>query len=144
MSRSRDERRLYRDLAWTWPILSPPERYVREAREIRRLIRRRVPGASTLLHLGCGGGHLDRTLKRSFEITGIDASPSMLALARGLNPKVAYRVGDMRSVRLGRRFDAVLIADSVAYMQTEKELRAAFRTAWVHLAPGGVFVTYVE
>jgi len=144
MSRPRDERRLYRDLAWTWPILSPPERYVGEAREIRRLIRWRVPAAGTLLHLGCGGGHLDRTLKRSFEVTGVDLSPSMLALARRLNAEVAYRIGDMRSVRLGRRFDAVLIADSVAYMQTDRDLRAAFRTAFVHLAPGGVFVTYVE
>ena len=144
MNRSRDERRLYGDLAWTWPIVSPPERYVREAREIRRLIHRRTPTARTLFHLGCGGGHLDRTLKRSFEVTGVDLSPPMLALARRLNPEVAYRVGDMRSVRLRRTFDAVLIADSVAYMRTARDLRAAFRTAFVHLAPGGVFVTYVE
>ena len=36
MKRPPDERRLYHDLAWTWPIVSPPERYVREAREIDR------------------------------------------------------------------------------------------------------------
>lgn len=144
MNRSRDERRLYRDLAWTWPIVSPPGRYVREAHEIRRLIRGRAPAASTLLHLGCGGGHLDKTLKRSFEITGVDLSPAMLALARRLNPEVAYRVGNMRAIRLRRTFDAVVIADSVAYMLTERELRAAFETAFVHLAPGGVFLTYVE
>jgi SAM-dependent methyltransferase len=144
MKRSPDERRLYHDLAWTWPIVSPPERYVREAQEIRRLIRGRAPDARTLLHLGCGGGHLDMTLKRSFEITGVDLSPKMLALARRLNPKVPYRVGDMRSIRLRRTFDAVVIADSVAYMRTERELRAAFGTAFVHLAPGGVFLTYVE
>ena len=144
MNRSRDERRLYGDLAWTWPIVSPPERYVREAREIGRLIHERAPAARTLFHLGCGGGHLDKTLKRSFEVTGVDLSPPMLALARRLNPEVAYRVGDMRSVRLRRTFDAVLIADSVAYMRTERELRAAFRTAFAHLASGGVFVTYVE
>jgi len=135
---------MYGDLAWTWPIVSPPERYVREARELRRMIVTRSPAARTLLHLGCGGGHLDRTLKRSFTVTGIDVSPSMLGLARRLNPDVEYRVGDMRSVRLRRTFDAVLIADSVAYMLTERDLRAAFQTAFVHLLPGGVFVTYVE
>ena len=128
MNRARDEGRLYRDLAWTWPIVSPPGRYVREAYAIRRLIRGRAPTASTLLHLGCGGGHLDMTLKRSFEITGVDLSPAMLALARRLNPEVAYRIGDMRSVRLRRTFDAVLIADSVAYMATKRELRAAWKS----------------
>ena len=144
MKRSREERRLYHDLAWTWPIVSPPGRYVREAQAICRLIRGRAPAASTLLHLGCGGGHLDKTLKQSFEITGVDLSPAMLALARRLNPEVAYRIGDMRSIRLRRTFDAVVIADSVAYMRTKRELRAAFGTAFVHLARGGVFLTYVE
>src|SRR5947209_1824980 len=86
MKRSREERRLYHDLAWTWPIVSPPGRYVREAQAICRLIRGRAPAASTLLHLGCGGGHLDKTLKQSFEITGVDLSPAMLALARRPNP----------------------------------------------------------
>src|SRR2546422_3828445 len=56
MKRPRDERRLYHDLAWTWPIVSPPGRYVREARAIRRLIRGRAPAANTLLHFGGGGG----------------------------------------------------------------------------------------
>jgi len=143
-SRSRDERRLYGDLAWTWPIVSPPARYVREARELRRMIRSRAPAARMLLHLGCGGGHLDKTLKASFAVTGVDLSPRMLALAHRLNPEVSYRVGDMRTVRLRRTFDAVVIADSVAYMQTERDLRAAFRTAFAHLAPGGVFITFVE
>jgi hypothetical protein len=47
----------------------------------------------------------------------------------------------MRSVRLGRTFDAVIIHDAIAYMQTEDDLRAAFETARVHLRPGGVFIT---
>src|SRR3990172_3379798 len=81
MGRPHDERRMYGDLAWTWPIVSPPERYVREARELRRMIVTRSPAARTLLHLGCGGGHLDRTPKRSFTVTGIAVTPSMLCLS---------------------------------------------------------------
>ncbi len=75
---------------------------------------------------------------------GVDLSRPMLALARRLNPEVSYGVGDMRRVRLRRTFDAVVIADSIAYMTSEQDLRAAFRTAFAHLRPGGVFVTYVE
>jgi len=140
----RDERRLYRDLSWTWRIISPPEEYAGEAEEFRVPIARYADGARTLLHLGCGGGHLDSHLKAHYRITGVDVSPAMLALARGLNPEVEYVEGDLRTVRLGRTFDAVMAADAIDYMRTEDDLRAAFRTAHEHLRAGGVFVTYAE
>lgn len=140
-----DARKMYADLAWLWPILSPKEDYVEESEFVARAIREhsaREP--RTLLHLGCGGGHNDHTLKKYFEVTGVDTSPAMLELARGLNPEADYITGDMRDVRLCRVFDAVIILDSIAYMLTEDELRAAFRTAYEHLRPGGVFLTVVE
>jgi len=142
---ARDARRLYADLAWTWPIISPPEDYVEEAEGFCHLIREyaRIP-ARTVLDLGCGGGHNDATFKRHFEVVGVDVSEPMLSLARSLNPEVEYVVGDMRTVRLGRAFDAVVIADSIDYMLTEADLRAAFETASAHLRPGGVLVTYAE
>ena len=40
----------------------------------------------------------------------------MLGHARGINPEVEYREGDLRSVRLGRRFAAVLLHDASAYL----------------------------
>ncbi len=140
-----DQQRMYKDLAWTWPIISAPEHYVEEAWSFASAIRShaRRP-VMTLLDLGCGGGHNDFTLKRHFTLTGVDLSESMLALARALNPGVIYAQGDMRTVRLGQTFDAVVIADSIDYMLDEDDLRAAFLTAFEHLAPGGVFVTYAE
>ena len=140
-----DQRRMYGDLAWTWRIFSAKENYVEEAEDFAALIRehsRLQP--QTLLHLGCGAGHLDWTLQKHFAITAVDASPEMLELAQGLNPQVLYQRGDMRSVRLGQQFDAVIVADSIDYMLGEEDLRAAFQTAWVHLRPGGVFCTYAE
>lgn len=140
-----DERRLYGDLAWIWPIISPPEEYVSEAEAAHALLRTNAKRpARTLLHLGCGGGHLDRTLKRHYAVTGVDVSEAMLGLARAMNPEAEYVTGDMRTVRLGRAFDAVAAFDSVTYMLTRHDLRAAFATAFEHLVPGGVFVTYAE
>jgi hypothetical protein len=46
----------------------------------------------------------------------------------------------MRTLRLGRSFDAVLLQDAVGYMTSEPDLRAALETAFVHLRPGGVAV----
>jgi SAM-dependent methyltransferase len=136
---------MYDDLAWTWPIISPPQDYVEESEYLAGVIRESAGiSAQTLLHLGCGGGHNDHTLKLHFRLTGVDSSPRMLELARRLNPEVLYHQGDMRSVRLEERFDAVAILDSIAYMLNEDDLRSAFETAFVHLRPGGVFLTYVE
>ncbi len=141
----RNNRRLYEDLAWTWPIISPPEEYVQEAEQARALILQhsRIP-VKTLLHLGCGGGHLDLTLKKHFRVTGVDISNAMLGLARRLNPEVTYLEGDMRTVRLGRTFDAVTVFDSIDYMLTPDDLRAAFATAYTHLGAGGMFLTCAE
>jgi hypothetical protein len=46
----------------------------------------------------------------------------------------------MRSLRLERTFDAVLLHDAVMYMTNEDDLRAALTTAAEHLRPGGVVV----
>ena len=43
----------------------------------------------------------------------------------------------MRTVRLGREFDAVFVHDAVMYMTTEEDLRLAIETAFVHCRPGG-------
>ncbi len=136
---------MYADLAWTWPIISSPEDYAEEARQFRDFLRDAAAiDVTEVLHLGCGGGHVDSQLKRYVHITGVDVSPAMLRLARRLNPEVAYRYGDMRSVRLGKAFDGVLISDAVAYMRTERDLARAFATAYHHLRPGGSIVTYAE
>ena len=98
----------------------------------------------TLLNLGSGAGRNDYTLKKRFQVTGVDISEGMQEIAKRLNPEVHYVLGDMRSLPLSQSFDAVVSFDSIDYMQTRDDLQAAFRTAFLHLKPGGVFVTYQE
>ena len=142
---SNDQRRLYGDLAWLWPILSSPEEYVEETELFSKTIKTNSKiEARTLLHLGCGGGYNDYTFKKYFKVTGVDISEEMLNLAKNLNPDVIYHKGDMRSIRLEECFDAVSIPDSINYMITTEELRSAFMTAYEHLKPGGVFLTIVQ
>jgi SAM-dependent methyltransferase len=147
METQRDVRRMYDDLSWLWPLMGQPDEvdWIAEAEEFVSAIHNhsRIE-AKALLNLGCGGGKNDFTLKKYFTITGVDTSEQMLANARRLNPEIEYSVGDMRTVRLGKMFDAVVIADSIDYMLTEDDLRAAFVTAFAHLKSGGVFCTYAE
>ena len=137
--------RMYDDLVWTWPLISDPTQAVEEGKLFSSLIKDKAIGpVDTLLHMGCGGGHMDLTFKEEFQLTGVDLSEGMLGHARKLNPEVEYLIGDMRDVRLDRTFDAVAVLDSITYMLSQKELKAAFETAWSHLRPGGVFLTYAE
>jgi len=132
---------MYRDLSWTWPIISPPDHYVEESEYFSRVIKENARiEVKTLLHLGCGGGHNDHTLQRHFELIGVDLSEDMLGLARKLNPEATYLIGDMRSVWLGRTFDAVACLDAITYILTADDLRSTFATAWNHLKPGGVLL----
>ncbi len=132
---------MYRELAAWWPLLSAPSEYADEAREYLTAIRthaRREIGE--VLELGCGGGNNASHLKGSVRLTLVDRSPEMLDVSRALNPECEHIEGDMRTVRLGRDFDAVLIHDAIMYMLTDDDLRAAIGTAAAHLRSGGVAV----
>lgn len=131
--------RLYTDLAEWWPLLSPPAEYADEARLYAALLRdgRDRGVALTALELGSGGGHCASQLRDGFRWTLSDRSPAMLAQSRGLNPTAEHVEADMRTLRLGRTFDAVFVHDAVSYMTTERDLEAACRTAFVHTQPGG-------
>ena len=133
--------KLYNELAYLWPVISPPETYAEEAEHWRKAIRDKLgEGRHHLLELGVGGGHNLSHLTSDFQATAVDIAPRMLELSRQLNPGVDHHLGDMRSVRLGRTFDAVLAHDAIGYMLTEDDLRAAMNTARVHLRPGGLLL----
>ena len=138
-----DGLRMYDELAGWFHLLTAPEEYAEEAADILGLLREHVDGPlETLLELGSGGGNTASHLRAHLRLTLADVAPSMLELSRGLNPGCEHVLGDMRTLRLGRTFDAVLVHDAIMYMTTEADLRAAMTTAFIHLRPGGsaVFV----
>jgi len=130
--------RLYRDLSDWWPVLSIPKEYAEEAEFYRDALLNsaRLP-IQTLLELGSGGGNNASHLKKHFQMTLVDLSPGMLEVSRKLNPECEHLLGDMRSVRLERQFDAVFIHDAIAYMTSAEDLHRALRSAYVHCKPGG-------
>jgi len=137
--RSENQPRLYRDLAGWYPLLTPVSDYAEEAAFYRRLFETHCRRPSrTLLDLGSGGGHNAAHLKAALSCTLVDLEPAMLELSRRLNPECEHVQGDMRSVRLGRVFDCVLVHDAVSYMASRVDLARAIATAFEHTALGGV------
>ncbi len=130
--------KLYDELASWWPLMSSPDDYVEEAAFIaQQLSAAGDQPCTTVLELGSGGGNNASHLKARFSMTLVDPSPGMLAVSRRLNPECEHHEGDMRDVRLGRRFDGVLIHDAICYMTNEADLRRAIETAFVHCRDGG-------
>jgi SAM-dependent methyltransferase len=138
----KDTCHLYTDLAWLWPMWGDATtEYAHYCRHVTGLIRQYAERpVTTLLDIGCGGGKNVLNLKRHFHVTGVDLSLAMLAQATELNPECTFVQGDMRTCRLGRAFDAVLMDDAISYMSCLTDFVAAFRTAHAHLNPGGVLV----
>jgi SAM-dependent methyltransferase len=131
--------RLYTDLAEWFHLLTPPEHYAEEAAFYREtLVRESRRTLRTVLELGSGGGNNASYLKHHFTMTLVDIAEPMLEISRRLNPECEHLRGDMRDIRLGRRFDAVFIHDAISYITTEDDLAKAIQTAYVHCLPGGV------
>jgi SAM-dependent methyltransferase len=129
----------YEELAWVDLLLASPESCSDDVEAFCRIIEENsLIETKSLLHLASGAGIYDYTFKRHFQVTGIDISDGMLAVAHELNPEVHYIKGDMRTTELGCLFDAVVIPDAIAYMTTRSDLQQALATAVKHLKPGGV------
>lgn len=101
-----------------------------------------------ILELACGSGRLLLPLAASgSRVTGVDLSPTMLALARekvkvaGLEKRIRLVHGDMRSITLDQRFDLVIIGlNSLMHLTDQASQRETLRNAARHLAPHGRLV----
>jgi ubiquinone/menaquinone biosynthesis C-methylase UbiE len=98
--------------------------------------------ASSVLDLGCGTGRLAIALvsdKRN--VVGVDLAGAMLSIARAKTDRVNWIEADAREMRLGRRFDLVLLTGhAFQVFLNEADQRAVLDTIAKHLAPNGRFI----
>jgi SAM-dependent methyltransferase len=115
--------------------------YQAETAELDRLIKEACPTARTLLDVACGTGAHLAELSRRYEVEGADLSPAMLAVARERLPGVPLHQADMRTLDLGRRFDAVIcLFSSIGYVTDPSAMRSTVARLAAHVAPGGVLI----
>jgi len=101
-----------------------------------------------LLELACGTGRLLVPLAQAgCEITGVDISPALLAVARrkieaaGLQQRVTLVEADMRDFRLSRHFRLAFVAiNSFMHLLTTEDQLQALRCWREHLAPDGLLI----
>jgi SAM-dependent methyltransferase len=94
-----------------------------------------------LLDVACGTGKsFEPMARRGYEITAFDLSPAMVEHAREKAPPGAdVLVADMRELPWLGEFDLITcLDDSLNYLLSEAELRAALLGMAANLAPGGL------
>jgi SAM-dependent methyltransferase len=122
-----------------------PRRTTGAAAALHQLFRRRGP-VRRILDVACGTFSIDIGLvKRGYSVVGRDLSAEMIRVSRrnlresGLRAEVA--VADMRSLRVGRIFDALLcLGTAFNYLASPADVRRGLRTFRRHLRPGGLLV----
>jgi SAM-dependent methyltransferase len=94
-----------------------------------------------LLDLGCGSGEpiAEHFLQAGWTVTGVDAAPAMIAIARGRLPAATWNVADMLSLSLGRRLDAIVAWGSFFHLPPADQ-RAMFPVFRAHAAPGAMLL----
>jgi SAM-dependent methyltransferase len=136
---------LYSDLAAWWPLFAPAGYYEEQARYVAATLEEVCPAKRrSVLELGSGGGSMAFYLRHHAELTLVEPEGAMLDVCRRLNPGADHVKGDMRSVRLNRLFDAVIIHDAINYMTSVSDLIAALTTARTHLRPGGLAMIFPD
>jgi SAM-dependent methyltransferase len=90
-----------------------------------------------ILDIGCGMGEpIARYLiERGFHLTGIDSSPTMIALSSRRFPAHLWHIADMRGLALGQAFDGLIAFDSFFHLSPgdQRSMFAIFRD---HATPG--------
>jgi 2-polyprenyl-3-methyl-5-hydroxy-6-metoxy-1,4-benzoquinol methylase len=104
----------------------------------------------SLLDLACGDGFYTRRFRAECganPVMGIDLSPKQIERAKAIEQRehlgIEYRVGDVMSLNLERRFAIVTAIHLLHYLENAAEIELALRGIHEALSDGGHFVTMI-
>jgi ubiquinone/menaquinone biosynthesis C-methylase UbiE len=104
----------------------------------------------SLLDLACGDGFYTRRFRSECgadPVLGIDLSPNQIERARAIEQReelgIEYRVGDVTTLELDRRFDVATAIHLLHYLGSEAEIESALRRIFDLLSSRSSFVTMI-
>lgn len=133
-----------------YDLLYKDKDYEREAKYVSTVLRTNDTDTKTILDLGCGTGMHARSLARDgYVVHGIDYSADMIkqatqrleSLPTEETNGIEFQHGDIRTIRIAKRFDAVIsLFHVISYQNDNDDILKTFTTARKHLNPDGLFV----
>jgi SAM-dependent methyltransferase len=137
------------DYASAYDVIYSDKDYTGECDLIENIFHNYSKGSvRSVLDLGCGtGNHAIPLAHRGYKVVGVDRSAHMLAHARTKAASlpgagnITFERGDIRSVDLKGRFDAVIMMFAVLSYQLENDdVLSALKTARRYLNPEGLLI----
>jgi SAM-dependent methyltransferase len=111
------------------------------AEHLCKLIQASRPNARNVLELGCGTGSMLKYMKQTYEVSGLDASSTMLSMARRKVPDAKLYGQNMVDFQIDDKFDVICcVFDSINHIRKLSEWKKVFAKARQHLSPGGCFI----
>jgi 2-polyprenyl-3-methyl-5-hydroxy-6-metoxy-1,4-benzoquinol methylase len=136
----RVSRPIYTSFAWAYDLVVPSPGAPQAAESARLLA-----GRKTILDAGCGTGrHTLALAEAGFDVTGIDASPDMIDVARARAPELRFEVADLLAWRAEEPFDGVLCRGVLTDITDDETRQAAMDALAAALRPGGLLVLGVR
>jgi len=124
--------------------------YASRRNDVEYYVARALDSGGPVLEYGVGNGRVALELARvGIDVTGIDASRPMLEDFRkrlkkepsAIQKRVTLRLGDMRQLRLNRRFPLVIAPFNVVlHLYSRDDVEQFLARVRQHLGPGGAFV----
>ncbi len=98
------------------------------------------PGAH-ILDVGCGMGEpiTQYLISRGLQVTGVEGSQKLIALARERLPEGRFIHADMRILALGETFDGIIVWHSLFHLSQDCQ-KSMFRVFAEHLRPQGILM----
>lgn len=125
--------------------------YLRSAGEVQHMCeklfsRHCEDDPRTILDMGCGTGFdLAYFNDKGYHCVGVDCQEGMIDYARTRYPGIDFRVGDLRTARLGQTFDVITCLGWVlANVHSNRDLSLAMETFAAHSRPDTLLILQVH
>jgi len=133
---------LFKQLARYYDKIYHWKDYEKDVDFLEKVFRKHDLKVRDILDVACGtGAHAALLVKRGYNVIGVDLNEEMLKIARRKVKNAVFLKGDMRDLKLGRTFDAVIcMFSSITYNRTLSELQKTLSGFHKHLKAKGIVV----
>jgi 2-polyprenyl-3-methyl-5-hydroxy-6-metoxy-1,4-benzoquinol methylase len=140
----RPERLVDQPYAWQlWSVRVPRQAGAPAPRRLERFAVIAAHCRGSVLELGCGRGELSACIAaHGHAVTGVDLNHMKVAYAHAHQPGIDFVRADICELRLGRRFETVVLAEVLEHVPPEVGA-AMLETAALHLTDGGRLIVSV-
>src|SRR3989338_6658830 len=125
-----------------YEIFSSQQDFKKETDFIVKVVKKfKKSRGNFLLNAGCVTGSHDKFLKNYFNVMGIDLNKDIIRIAKKKNPELTYKIGNMKSFTLNRKFDVITALTGVmSYNYSYNELKKTLTNFYNNLETGGILV----